>query len=494
MAIAAVGAALALRLAAPETMPVHTDEAVNASILGSMLEGRTYRYDPVDRHGPTLYYATYPWVRSLGAHGLGDLEAWQLRAVPALFGAALVAALLLLETGVPPAALLAAALWLGLGAPLVFYGRTWIHETLFVLLSLSLVGTGWRYATTGSPWWAVGAGFSCGALLATKETAVLTIAAGIGALLATSGVRRAAGAAPRPRLKRDMALAAGALALTAALLYTSFGQNPRGLSDALRSLSLATARASGQGHEKPWSAYLSWLLVPGIRSRPWCGWTLAVFGFAGAWSAWRSRASRPLPFFLLAYTAALAALYSIIPYKTPWLELNVLAPAAVLAGIGLHRACAAFAAPLRRGAAAALVLFVGCALGSETWKLCFRYPADPGNPLAYSPTVPDILRLEARVEAITQGAGGRSPVVAVVGRDIWPLPWYLRHCASVGYWAELPMNLAPTIVVSSAGQAESTGRSLGPGWRAEIYGLRPEVLAIVFTRLAAASPRERDRP
>ena len=71
-AVGAVGAALALRLAAPETMPVHTDEADNASILGDMLEGKPYRYDPVHRHGPTLYFATYPWVCACGARALRD--------------------------------------------------------------------------------------------------------------------------------------------------------------------------------------------------------------------------------------------------------------------------------------------------------------------------------------------------------------------------------------------------------------------------------------
>jgi uncharacterized protein (TIGR03663 family) len=163
-----VGAALALRLAAPETMPVHTDEAVNASILGDMLEGKPYRYDPVDRHGPTLYFATYPWVRACGARTLRDLEAWQLRAVPAVFGAALLAAVFLLRPGVPAAALLAAALWLGAGAPFVYYGRYWIHETLFVLLTFVAIGAAWRYLRTGRLAWTIAAGLAVGGLVATK--------------------------------------------------------------------------------------------------------------------------------------------------------------------------------------------------------------------------------------------------------------------------------------------------------------------------------------
>lgn len=490
----AVGAALALRLVAPESMPVHTDEAVNAAILGDMLEGRAYRYDPVDRHGPSLYYATYPWARVLGARGLKDLEAWQLRLMPALFGAALIAAVLLLLPGVPCSALLAAALWLGLGAPLVYYGRTWIHETLFVLLTFTLLGTCWRYWLTGRSTWAVLAGLTAGTLVATKETFVLTLSAGVAALLATARVRRPGAEGAPARRKRDVLLAIGAAALAAALLFTSFGSNGRGVTDAFQALSHAAARAGGQGHEKPWSTYLAWLFLPSLRSTPWCGWTLFLFGGVGAWTAWSRRVGEPLPFFLLVYTAALAALYSAIPYKTPWLELNALAPAAILAGIGFRRACLAGPYPMRWPIAAALSILVAFALGSETLGLCFRFPADTGNPLAYSPTSPDIRRLEDRIEILTRQSGPHAPVVAVVGSDIWPLPWYLRRCPRVGYWADLPLTPAPSIVVSSADCAEQTARALGPGWKQEYYGLRPEVLAVLFTRPAATPVREGGKP
>lgn len=123
-------------------------------------------------------------------------------------------------------------------------------------------------------------------------------------------------------------------------------------------------------------------------------------------------------------------------------------------------------------------------LSLETWRLCFIYPSDPGNPLAYSPTVPDIRRLESRIERLAAVGGAQSPVVAVIGKDIWPLPWYLRHCTNVGYWLSLPASPVPSVVISSADQSEKVSRLLGPGWRSEIYGLRPEVLVVLFTRQA----------
>lgn len=469
-------------------MPVHTDEAVNASILGSMLEGGTYRYDPVDRHGPTLYYATYPIVRAMGARSMSGLEAPWLRLVPALCGAALIASLLLFRPWVPDAGLGGAALWLGLGAPFVYYGRYWIHETLFVLLTFLMLGCAWRYLGTGRRAWAVAAGTLGGLLLATKETAVISLFCGVLALALTRALCPLPIGGDRRSTSADLALGLCAGILAAAALFTSFGLNPRGALDALGSMGEATARAGGQGHEKPPLAYLRWLFVPGIRSYPWCGWTLCLFGAAGAAAAWRGRRAAPLPVFLVLYAALVGLAYSAIPYKTPWLGLNALAPAAVLAGIGLGDLCGW--AGRRAGWAAAAVIVVACAalLGSESRRLCFLYPSDPGNPLAYSPTVPDAERLGRRVEAVLAGARNPGAVVAVVGSDIWPLPWYLRHCANVGYWAELPESPSPAVVIAASAESEHVASRLGPGWRGQIFGIRPEVLVVLFTRSEAGTP------
>jgi uncharacterized protein (TIGR03663 family) len=475
-------------------MPVHTDEAVNASILGEMLEGRSYRYDPVDRHGPTLYYATYPVVRALGAHSIGDLEAWELRLIPAVLGAGLLCTLALFQPAFPPSALLASALWLGLGAPFVYYGRYWIHETLLVLLTFLLLGFSWRFARTFRKGWAIAAGLAAGALLATKETSVLTLASALGALVLTLPLCLPGARPRRTGVALGIAMGIAAAALASALLFSSFGQNPGGIADALAAMVHATKRAGGQGHEKPPSAYLAWLLDPSLRSRPYCGWTLAAFGLVGAWSAWQRRRDEPLPVFMGLFALLVLAVYSAIPYKTPWLLLNALAPWALIAGIGFNKVCAALKGDLRVALACALVAGVTGLLASETWRLCFVFPADPGNPLAYSPTSPDIRRLEARVEGLVSEGGSRAPIVAVVGSDIWPLPWYLRHCPNVGYWPELPRSPEATVVISEAAQSERVSRALGPGWRSEIFGLRPEVLAALFHRAPGESGIGRKGP
>ncbi len=54
---------LALRLPQLGARPMHTDEAVNAYIVGQLLAGQTFTYDPQDRHGPALAALALPLAR-----------------------------------------------------------------------------------------------------------------------------------------------------------------------------------------------------------------------------------------------------------------------------------------------------------------------------------------------------------------------------------------------------------------------------------------------
>src|SRR2546422_10726799 len=65
--LVAMGAGIALRCARLEVRPMHNDEAVNAIKFGRLWEQGTYKYDPNEHHGPTLYYATVALARITGA-------------------------------------------------------------------------------------------------------------------------------------------------------------------------------------------------------------------------------------------------------------------------------------------------------------------------------------------------------------------------------------------------------------------------------------------
>ncbi|MFO1492328.1 MAG: hypothetical protein U1F87_15805 [Kiritimatiellia bacterium] len=170
---------------------------VQAGTTGRLLdEGFAYRYDPVEYHGPTLYYFTVPLAHLRGRDGFRQLDETTLRLVPALFGAGLLLWLPLFR-GV-----------LGFRASpsprscsrpvFTYYSRYYIQE----MLTSSSSPWGWPRAWPGCAL----AGGGCagrwsptadaGMMHATKETCVLTFGAMAGAGVVAAG--RAARSGSRP--------------------------------------------------------------------------------------------------------------------------------------------------------------------------------------------------------------------------------------------------------------------------------------------------------
>src|SRR5271165_2174585 len=135
---------LALRLPQLGARPMHTDEAVNAYIVGQLLTGRSFTYDPHDRHGPFLAALALPLARMQGAHAFSDLTESELRLTTViagtitilLFGAAV-------ETFSFLPCLIAALLFAVAPLP-VYYNRYFIHESLFVTATFGLILSSWR--------------------------------------------------------------------------------------------------------------------------------------------------------------------------------------------------------------------------------------------------------------------------------------------------------------------------------------------------------------
>ncbi len=455
--------ALLVRLPGLDSRPMHTDEAVNAFILEETLASGMHNYRAHDHHGPTLYYAAGALLAPAGLNRVADFEAWHLRLVPALCGAGLAAAAFLFQPWLGPAATLAAALALALAAPFVYYGATFIHETLLLLLFAGWLAAFWRWRESDQPAYAALAGLLAGLLLATKETAALLLV--LFALAGLVGLRfsapRAAGAA-RPRRILGLAVQAAVALAAVAFLFSGFGREPARALDLFRAIGAQTGRGLGAEHAHPWFTYLRWAFAPAPVGLPWGAWLLGVAGAAGFWRHRHDAFAR----WLGAGAALVFLAFSALPYKTPWLMLAWLLPLALLAGLGAAATWSALRArPAVRTAAAGLALAL---LATETTARCVRHPVDPGNPFAYSPTSPDLARLETALAA--QPA---DDLVQVVARDYWPLPWTLRRHTQVGYWSELSAPLAPGLVLAGLEQLGALPAGAAP---LEPYELRPGVL------------------
>jgi len=468
---------LALRLPQLGARPMHTDEAVSAYIVGQVLAGEPFTYDPRDRHGPALAALAVPLARIQGAKRFSDLTESSLRLTPVVAGTItilLFGAAVELFGFVP--CVIAALLFAGAPLP-VYYDRYFIHESLFCTATFGLILAGAQACKANSVGKAALAGACAAIMLAAKETAIVHwMALAVAAFLFWLwNLRRQA---PGTRFRSKLVLsAAGAFLFLSLLLFTWFGSNSRAPAGLLQGIPSLLARAGGQGHEKPvW--YFAQLLTGG-----WSGGLLVALACIGFLLTLRKCAAAFWN--LLAYYAlGIAAMYSLIPYKTPWLALNLWLPLALFAGLAIEALWRAAARRLTlRSAIPALGIFAVLAfalIAHDTRERVFAHPADEANPYAYAHTSEDVLGLPAEIEELSRQNALKTPRIAVIAADPWPLPWYLRHFSEVGFWQPGQQAGDADFYITSTEAAEQYKDKLR-NFRPEFFGVRPGVLILLWS-------------
>jgi hypothetical protein len=340
----------------------------------------------------------------------------------------------------------------------------------------------------------VGAGSAAGLAIASKETAVLALPASVGAAAAAWGSIGSARATVRgsaaggwPPLLAGAAAGAG----IALLFYTSFFTDPGAILRLLRAAPTYVERGvDPAAHYQPWHYYLGLLAWSRSGGLTWT--EAAVLGLAavGAVAAWvRDEPAQPRAMFWRRYLTANAllavAVFSAIPYKTPWNLLPFHAATIVAAGIGVSALGRAAASRAAQAAVAAALAIAAAHLGWQAWRAAVVYAADPRNPYVYSQTVPDAVRMAARIRDLAALHPERERMTVMVvapPHEQWPLPWYLRAMPHVGYWPDASAVAAPDapVIVSSMGNTEALDAALGDRYVSEFFGVRPDVLLTLY--------------
>ncbi len=262
-------------------------------------------------------------------------------------------------------------------------------------------------------------------------------------------------------------------------LFTWFGTNWRALSALGHAVPNFAARAGGEGHAQPFWYYAS-LLTGGRSGALICA--VACIGLA-AGSAQSARLRR-LPY-LAYYAVFVFVLYSAIPYKTPWLALNFWLPIALFAGLAVE---SLWRVPVKHPAvrvtlrAACLVAAAAAAvlIAHDTRQRVFLDPAGEDNPYAYAHTSEDLLGLPAEIAEMARQEGLASPRIAVIAADPWPLPWYLRQYAQVGFWQPgQPVGQADFYITST--DAANQYADQLKNFHADFFGERPGVLILLWS-------------
>jgi uncharacterized protein (TIGR03663 family) len=484
---------LTMRVARLDERPMHHDEANQAVKFGALLERGEYRYDAHDHHGPTLYYLTLPaaWLR--GQQTFASLDEVTLRIGPVVFGAATILLLPLLSAGIGRTAVVTAAMLMALSPAMVLYSRMYIQEALFACFALAFViGVG-RVATGGGLVWTVVTGLTAGLAVATKETAAIMLPAALvaGAIAWWSpGSGRPRNALTDGRWPRTVLTSLTVAAAVAALFYSSFFAAPAAILEPFRAAVTYLDRGiDPAGHAQPWYYYLRLLTYSASGGLHWSEGLVLALAALGGITAWRrsngsAPGSRFWPRYLTGNVVIAGAIFSAIPYKTPWNLLPFYAGAFALAGVGFAALVNGSRSVVVRAALAAGLAVGSIHLGWQAWRASITYAADPRNPYVYAQTVPDAVRMAARIRNLSaihpDGARMQVSVIAQASEQ-WPLPWYLRTMPNVGYWTASSdvLALQAPVIVSSLEHTPALEQALGDRYVSEYFGLRPELLLAV---------------
>jgi uncharacterized protein (TIGR03663 family) len=519
-----------------DLVPLHHDEGVNGNFLVRLVRDGYYHYDPANYHGPTLYYfaAVFPWILRLlfgpNAQNHYGLTTIAIRCIPAFFGLGTIGLIFSLRRNLGSIATLVAAFLLAISPGSVYLSRYFIHETLFVFFTLGIVVASLKYYEEANPTYLILAAVSAALLFATKETALISAAVLVIAVITTQVYRwmwsYSSGQAKRKKKRgSDGALSdfvekgGGSTRLAIwvvvalvvfiavnVLFYSSFFTNyPQGVYDSLKTFQFWT-KTGKEAHVHPFTTYIWWLLQ---QESP-----LLVLGAMGAILV----VLRPVKSFALfsaLWAFGLMAAYSLIAYKTPWLALNFIIPLALCSGVTCEWIYEELGKwEMSKEVRAAVVVGVllvaigplpGLARifdevmslnpwpglapalkqselhgktfipGYQTIDLNFiNYDNDNRYYVyVYAHTRRETLRLVDEINKIAQRTHqGAQTGITIVSPDYWPLPWYLRDYSRVGYHGRMTTSVEP-IIIAKQDQVTEVQATFGDGYQQVQSGVNP---------------------
>ncbi len=479
--------------------PMHSDEANQAVKSGLLQEKGIYKYDPHEHHGPSLYYLSLPFAFfSSGKDFSGTTES-TFRILPALFGIGLILLLLFLINDLGWGPVICIAILTVVSPAMVFYSRFYIQEMLLVFFTFGAIIFGWKYFKTPKKSSILLCGLFAGMIYATKETSIITFSSIIGALICNTFLHYLQD--KQTNLKKILNLKHILLGFLAALFvavlfYSSFFTNLHGVADSLKAYSSYVQKGIGHNtiHIYPWYYYLQMLTYIRYGRGPvWSEGLIIILALVGIAAAFfrkkdsHSASSSLLRFFSF-YTVFTCIAYSLIPYKTPWCMISFLHGLIILAGYGAVVAQKFFKNKFAKGIVCLLLILALSNLGRQAYLANSRYKADPRNPYVYAHTSIDFLNLIKRVKDIARIHPDRQNMFIAVITDpsnMWPSPWYLRKFTTVGYWTNVkdaPLTYNTPLVITSPDKIEEISSKLKNSYQKEYFGLRPEVLLVVYIR------------
>ncbi|OHB99856.1 MAG: hypothetical protein A3G70_07915, partial [Planctomycetes bacterium RIFCSPLOWO2_12_FULL_39_13] len=461
--------------------PFHSDEGVNGNFLLNLYNNNYYHYDPANYHGPFLYY-----IGLIPSYIFGFTD-FSFRLLPVLFGIMVVALLYPLRSRLGRMGLLTTGLLIALSPAISFFSRDTIHETYLVFFSLAVVVSFFLYSETRKSRYIYFAASSLAFVITIKETYIVTfavyavslvIAYCVEIVFSPKGTRypRYKGifstfAIDCKKNKYAIGISVGIFLIINFLLYSSFFTYYGGINDILTTLKIWSKTGIESGHNKPFIYYFKVMYRYELP--------VLVLGIAGFYYAFRHR--NKFTMFVSSWAILIYITYSFIPYKTPWLIINILLPLAIMGGIFVN---GIYTIVKKKWHYAVFYPIYVCIFGFSGYHaimLNFNNYDDERCELVYVQTKRDIYNLLDRLESLSNVCG-RNMDINIVSKEYWPLPWYLREYKNAKFWGTVIDNPnAPVIIVDKSGEDELKKKLKGD-YKKERFVLRPGVWLVVYVQ------------
>lgn len=460
--------------------PLHSDEGVNSFFLLNLFNKNYYHYDPSNYHGPFLYYIGLIPFFILG------ISDFSFRLMPMLFGIMVVALLYPLRKRLGKTGLLTTGLFIAISPANSFFSRDTIHETYLVFFSLAVVVSFFLYAETKKSRHLYFAAASIAAVITIKETYIITFAIYAASLAIAYGFE--AGFSPKgaryaymkniftafgkgcKKHKYAIGISVGIFLLINFLFYSSFFTYYNGIHGILTTLKIWSKTGMHQGgHAKPFFYYFKLLRKFELP--------MLVLGIAGLYYAFRLRSKFTV--FVSSWAILMYVIYSLIPYKTPWLVVNIILPLSILAGIFVNGVFGILSKKWHHVVFYSIYTGIFGFFCYQSILLNFINYDDERYELVYVQTKRDIYNLLNRMESLSNSCG-KEIVINVVSKEYWPLPWYFRGYKNAKFWGSVIDNPNAPVILVGKNEESKLKEKLKGNYKKERFVLRPGVWLVAY--------------
>jgi len=546
--IAAIIAGLFLRFYKLDLRPFHHDEGVNSSFLLILMRDGIYHYNPMNFHGPLLYYLSYIPLSIFGLESSlirtenPDLADISFRLVPATFGLLIIVFLLSLKSWLGRTGTIASMILVALSPSYLYFSRDNIHEIYLMAFTLLTFICGYHFWKTSKILYLYLTFLNLALMFTLKETAIITGFIWALSLLATTFIHTIFDGGKRllesgKELYREiiknvlrpipiagiiislftlftifiapgklaekaeeswyLALATKGISIITLFLLFSFLfkrlRDKRGhvLSGAIVffiviAVFFSSLFTYSKGVASFFIAFEKWFsagTVESVHSKPFFYFLKIMFEFESPilffgilGMLFSRRKNDPAITFTICWAILSFLMNSLIPYKTPWLVLNLLLPLILLAGKFIEDLISSLNSKLLLAAFLALSTLIIGRFAYTSIDLSFINYDNDKKEIVYVQTYRKAKELFRKTLELCKNFNGNKTKIHIIPSDLWPLPWYFRDLTGIMYNA---MTDAPIIIINSDKEKELEGK-LKKRYEKERYPLRPGVSLTLY--------------